>query len=52
MVFVLLKKIFFFLWSFIITWIAQTSGKFFPTGNVTGEFVRIYLGIKKGIVFS
>ena len=27
----------------------QTSGKFFPTGNVTGEFVRIYLGIKKGL---
>ena len=38
-----------FFWSFIITWIAQTSGKFFPTGNVTGEFVRIYLGIKKGL---
>ena len=48
--FVLLKKksISFF-WSLIITWIAQTSGKFFPTGNVTGEFVRIYLGIKKGL---
>ena len=43
------KKIYFFFWSFIITWIAQTSGKFFPTGNVTGEFVRIYLGIKKGL---
>ena len=48
--FVLLKKkSFSFLWSFIITWIAQTSGKFFPTGNVTGEFVRIYLAIKKGL---
>ena len=48
--FVLLKKRYFsFLWSFIITWIAQTSGKFFPTGNVTGEFVRIYLGTKKGL---
>ena len=48
--FVLLKKkSFSFFWSFIITWIAQTSGKFFPTGNVTGEFVRIYLGIKKGL---
>ena len=48
--FVLLKKrSLSFLWSFIITWIAQTSGKFFPTGNVTGEFVRIYLGIKKGL---
>ena len=48
--FVLLKKksISFF-WSFIITWISQTSGKFFPTGNITGEFVRIYLGIKKGL---
>ena len=48
--FVLLKKrSLSFFWSFIITWIAQTSGKFFPTGNVTGEFVRIYLGIKKGL---
>ncbi len=48
--FILLKqKSFSFFWSFIITWIAQTSGKFFPTGNVTGEFVRIYLGIKKGL---
>ena len=48
--FILLKKRYFsFLWSFIITWIAQTSGKFFPTGNVTGEFVRIYLGTKKGL---
>ena len=48
--FVLLKKrSFSFWWSFIITWIAQTSGKFFPTGNVTGEFVRIYLAIKKGL---
>ena len=48
--FVLLKKrSLSFLWSFVITWIAQTSGKFFPTGNVTGEFVRIYLGIKKGL---
>ena len=48
--FVLLKKkSFSFLWSFVITWIAQTSGKFFPTGNVTGEFVRIYLAIKKGL---
>ncbi|MAI60689.1 MAG: hypothetical protein CMM92_06680 [Rickettsiales bacterium] len=48
--FVLLKKrSISFWWSFIITWIAQTSGKFFPTGNVTGEFVRIYLGIKKGL---
>ncbi len=36
-------------WAFIITWVAQTSGKFLPTGNITGEFVRIYLGIKKGL---
>ncbi len=43
------KKSISFFWSFIITWIAQTSGKFFPTGNVTGEFVRIYLAIKKGL---
>lgn len=34
--------------AFIITWIAQTSGKFFPTGNITGEFVRIYLAKKSG----
>ncbi len=39
------------LWSFIITWISQASGKFFPTGTVTGEFVRIYLGTKKGLSF-
>ena len=47
--FLLKKRSLSFFWSFIITWIAQTSGKFFPTGNVTGEFVRIYLGIKKGL---
>ena len=40
-----------FFWSFIITWISQASGKFFPTGTVTGEFIRIYLGIKKGLTF-
>ena len=39
------------LWSFIITWISQASGKFFPTGTVTGEFIRIYLGMKKGLSF-
>ena len=32
--------------TFMITWIAQTSGKFFPTGNITGEFVRVYLAKK------
>ena len=48
--FVLLKKrSLSFFWSFIITWISQTSGKFFPTGSVTGEFVRIYLAINKGL---
>ena len=31
-----------------ITWIAQTSGKFIPTGNITGEFVRFYLAKKCG----
>ena len=36
-------------WCFVITWISQTSGKFFPTGNVTGEFVRIFLSTKKGM---
>ena len=36
-------------WAVIITWIAQASGKFLPTGNITGEFVRVYLGIKKGL---
>ncbi len=36
-------------WSFIITWISQASGKFFPTGTITGEFVRVYLAIKKGL---
>lgn len=39
------------LWSFIITWVSQASGKFFPTGTVTGEFIRIYLGTKKGLSF-
>ena len=43
------KKNFGFLWSFIITWISQTAGKIMPTGNVTGEFVRIYLSVKKGM---
>ena len=38
-----------FLWALTITWIAQTSGKFLPTGNITGELVRIYLGLKKGL---
>ncbi len=37
------------LWSFVIIWISQATGKFFPTGNITAEFVRIYLGIKKGL---
>ena len=36
-------------WSFIITWISQSSGKFLPTGNITGEFVRVYLGTQKGL---
>ena len=31
-----------------ITWIAQTSGKFIPTGNITGEFIRFYLAKKSG----
>ncbi|MEE2694918.1 MAG: lysylphosphatidylglycerol synthase domain-containing protein [Pseudomonadota bacterium] len=35
-------------WTFIITWISQASGKFFPTGNITGEFVRIFLATKRG----
>ena len=39
------------LWSFIITWVSQASGKFFPTGTVTGEFIRVYLGTKKGLSF-
>ena len=36
-------------WSFIIIWISQASGRFFPTGNITGEFVRVYLGVKRGL---
>ncbi len=40
------------LWSFIIVWISQATGKFFPTGNITGEFVRIYLAVKKGLSTS
>ncbi len=42
------KKINIF-WCFVITWISQTSGKIFPTGNITGEFVRIFLSTKKGM---
>ena len=33
---------------FIITWISQTSGKFIPSGNITGEFVRFYLARRSG----
>lgn len=36
-------------WCIIITWIAQTASKIMPTGVLTGEFVRIYLGRKKGV---
>ena len=36
-------------WCIIITWIAQTASKIMPTGVLTGEFVRIYLGKKRGI---
>ena len=38
--------------SFMITWIAQTSSKFLPTGNITGEFVRFFLAKKSGQKFS
>ena len=38
--------------AFTITWIAQTSSKFLPTGNITGEFVRFYLAKKSGQNFS
>lgn len=34
-----------------ITWISQTSGKFIPTGNISGEFVRFYLAKKSGQSF-
>ena len=43
--FILISKII-ILWSFIIVWISQATGKFFPTGNITAEFVRIYLAVK------
>ncbi|MDC3091080.1 lysylphosphatidylglycerol synthase domain-containing protein [Rickettsiales bacterium] len=39
-------------WCFIITWISQTGGKVMPTGNVTGEFIRMYLSVKKGMKLS
>ena len=39
-------------WCFIITWVSQTGGKVMPTGNVTGEFIRMYLSVKKGMKFS
>ncbi len=38
--------------SLMITWIAQTSSKFLPTGNITGEFVRFFLAQKSGQKFS
>ncbi len=38
--------------AFIITWISQTSGKFIPSGNITGEFVRFYLARRSGHKFS
>ena len=37
------------LWTFLITWISQASGKFFPTGTISGEFIRVYLGVKRGL---
>ena len=37
-----------FLYSLVITWVAQTSSKFLPTGNITGEFIRFYLAKKTG----
>ena len=43
------KKKLTFYWCVIITWISQTAGKFLPTGNITGEFVRIYLSVQKGM---
>jgi len=38
--------------AFVITWISQTSGKFIPSGNITGEFVRFFLARKSGQKFS
>ena len=38
--------------AFIITWVSQTSGKFIPSGNITGEFVRFYLARRSGQKFS
>ena len=38
--------------TFVITWISQTSSKFIPTGNITGEFVRFYLARRSGQKFS
>ena len=38
-----------FQWSVIITWISQACVKFLPVGNVSGEFVRIYLLVSKGL---
>ena len=37
---------------FFITWISQTASKVIPVGAITGEFIRIYLGIKKGLSAS
>ena len=38
--------------AFIITWISQTSGKFIPSGNITGAFVRFYLARRSGQKFG
>ena len=48
--FVLLKKkSFSFFGHSLLHGFLKLQENFFPTGNVTGEFVRIYLGIKKGL---
>ena len=38
-----------FQWSLIITWISQACVKFLPVGNISGEFVRIYLLVSQGL---
>lgn len=47
--FLMTKKKINFFWSLVITWVSQTAGKIMPTGNITGEFVRIYLSTKRGM---
>jgi len=48
----MMKKSISITWCFIITWISQTAGRVIPTGMISGEFVRVYLGAKRGLSWA